>query len=152
MVVLSAGQAQRIDDGNSPAISGRGTSRLNHKGHEGERRKPFRIQPFAYLRALHGSKLGHTTQSKQEQQESAKTEHSTYCVQESPMPQELQGDIRIQVKCAVEQPAIRRQNDNQRKRYDRTDQQRPDEPISSLLPPTMLQFLWQKKQRPKMPA
>src|SRR5437879_3800775 len=64
-------------------------------------------------------KLRHTTQSKQEQQESAKTEHSTYCVQESPMPQELQGDIRIQVKCAVEQPAIRRQNDNQRKRISR---------------------------------
>jgi len=47
------------------------------------------------------------------------------------MPQELQGDIRIQVKCAVEQPAIRRQNDNQRKRYDRADQQRPDEPIQA---------------------
>jgi len=26
-----------------------------NKGHEGERRKPFRIQPFAYLRVLHGS-------------------------------------------------------------------------------------------------
>src|SRR5437879_1053399 len=76
-------------------------------------------------------KLRHTTQSKQEQQESRKAKHSTYCVQESPMPQELQGDIRIQVKCAVEQPAIRRQNDNQRKRYDRADQQRPDEPIQA---------------------